>query len=573
MKLFKTMKPLTKFTRRQRIILTALAALTGAVIIIVSCVVANQLLKALASEPASPTAPATAVIRTTEQPQGTPTPVPTLPPTWTPEPTRPVRPIPPYFQTIHCPFERPLGATVECGYLYVAENRAIETSENLNTLRLAVAIYRSRHEEPLADPVVYLHGGPGGGIVENSAYLYEDFISPLLAKRDVILFDQRGSGLSKPTLACPEYSELIKRELRQGYAISDTPAERHIDALVACHERLVRLGIDPAAYTSTNSAADVHDLAVTLGFDQINLYGVSYGTRLALTVMRDTPDIVRSAVLDSAVPVEINIYAEQAYKADYALHKLFAGCAENPDCAAAYPDLEATYDSVVDQLNQNPMDVWGITMENGRTFNASVNGDDFTALIFFSMYAQELVPLVPAMIHSVSLGNRQLLASFMASPLGAEEGITMGSFISINCHEEIFATTPEAINAAYDAYPDMASFARAALFNDVEAHFDLCRAWGAAPFDPREVEPVISDRPSLILAGEYDPATPPDFGRQIDQALLQSYFFEFPGEAHGVGMSDTTCALPIVMAFLDDPTTAPDAACIHTMPTPDFLVP
>jgi pimeloyl-ACP methyl ester carboxylesterase len=558
-------------TRMQRIVLLALAVMTVSVVIILGSIVTSRALYGL-EEPASPLPSVVGSVL----PPATPTlrPAPAL--TWPPRPTVSAVPIPPYYQAAPCPFDVPAGAAVDCGYLTVAEDRAVGIASSsleasTRVIRLAVAIYRSHGDQPSADPVLYLHGGPGGAALYHSPSYYTEFISPFLDERDFIMFDQRGAGLSKPSLDCPEYSNLIQRELREGYTLGDVPDDRYVNALLLCRDRLRRLGVNLAAYTSAANAADVHDLVTTLGHDQINLYGVSYGTRLALTVMRDYPHIVRSVVLDSALPVEISLYAEQAYKADYAFGTLFGGCAGDPACSTAYPNLEAVYYEVVDRLNTEPVEVWGVTRRDGRTFNAMVSGVDFTSLLFFALYSVELVELAPAMIYAVWAGDTRLLTAFMGSPLSAEAGISTGVFVSINCHEEIFTTTPEEIEGAHAVYPEMQDFARAAFFQSVATHFEFCRAWGAAPFNPIDLEPVVSDLPAMILAGEYDPATPPAFGRQVASNLSASHFYEFPGQAHGIGMSNGACALPMVRAFLRRPGEEPDAACIAEIAPPAFI--
>jgi pimeloyl-ACP methyl ester carboxylesterase len=561
------------FTKQQRTILITLTATTFLVIGALGCVVLTQTLRATSS-PAPESEPSSTAVGTPPQvtltPEPTPISEPTLPPTWTPRPTRMVQPPAGHFEEAACPFDEPWDVEVECGHFYVSEDR---DGDPTDTISLAVAVYHSTAAEPAPDPVIYLHGGPGGDAVEGLHYRYEGFIEPILKSRDLIVFDQRGAGLSEPRLSCREYSKLIKRELRQGYVISDQPADRQIEALLTCNRRLVAEGVNPAAYTSAASAADVREMVASFGYDQVNLYGVSYGTRLALTIMRDYPEIVKSVVLDSAVPVEANIYEEQAYKASYAFGKLFGGCAQDPACSRAYPDLEDVYNELVEELNAHPVEVWGITPSNGRTFNATVSGIELSTALFFAMYSREMVPLAPAMLYQVWYGDYRLLTAFMGAPLATEEGISIGAMLSINCHEEIFATTPDRIEAAYAPYPETKAFAKAAFYNDVESHFELCESWGAAPFDPLEAEPVVSDIPTLILAGEYDPATPPDFGFQIDKQLNNSYFFEFPGEAHGVGVVNEDCALPMVLEFINTPAKSPDAGCIAEMGSPDFLVP
>jgi len=556
-------KLLRSFTKKQRVILIGMAVLTCLVITILGGVMVSQMTRQ-ASGPSAPV-PATLVAAT-----ATPAPTSTPPPTWTPTPEVRMLIETPAFEETRCPFDVPLGVDVDCGMVIVREDRGDDDPNDV--IRLAVAVYRSTSDTPQPDPVIFLQGGPGSGAVENIVRAYDTFIAPILAERDFIVFDQRGTGLSQPVLDCPEYSRLVERQLRQGFFLGDEDPAQYTDALLACRDRLTRRGANLAAYTSAASAADVNDIVTVLGYEQVNLYGASYGTRLAQTVMRDFPGIVRSAVLDSALPLEIHIYNEQAAKTDYALSKLFAGCAAHPGCNAAYPNLEKMYYDLVAQLDAEPVSVWGVLASDGRTFNVDVNGVELTSAVFFAMYATDLIPMAPQMIDDVRLGDYTWLRIFLAAPMNLSDGLSLGMMLSVNCHEEIFATMPEEINAANDAYPNTAAFGRSALFGSAEEHYALCETWGAAPFDPREAAPVTSSIPALILVGEYDPATPPSFGLQVAENLPNSYFFEFPGRGHASSIGVRACPFEMVLAFLADPTIEPDSACIADMTGPDFFV-
>lgn len=553
-------------TRTQLLILAALALADVLIIALMGGVILVQTLRA----PGTPQqVVVVAGVTATPPPTRTRPPTRTPPPTWTPRVTPTTEPGLPVFEETTCFFSEPNGVEVTCGHLNVPEDR---TGLLTDTIELAVAVYHSVHPDPAPDPVVFLQGGPGSGAIDIMPHVYPTFVLPLLRERDVIVFDQRGTGLSQPSLDCPEYSQALQRELRQGYFFESEggSTDRYVDALLQCRDRLTGSGVNLAAYTSAASAADIHDLTEALGYEQVNLYGVSYGTRLAQTVMRDYPEIVRSAVLDAALPLEVHIYNEQAAKTDYVLNKLFEGCAADADCRATYPNLEQVYNDVVAQLNAEPVEVWGITMNNGRTFHATIDGVEMTSAIFFAMYVTDYIPYTPQMIFDVRDGRYDLLRSFLSAPLYFEDSIHMGMMLSVNCHEEVFATTPEELDADLARFPGTEAFARAVLFGSAERHFEFCRAWGAAPFDPVEVEPVVSDIPALVLVGEYDPATPPDFGRQVAANLNNSYFFEFPGLGHGCAVDGPGCPLDIALAFLDDPYSAPDSTCIQEMDGPDF---
>ncbi len=508
-------------------------------------------------------------------PAGTPaggvaaaTPVPTAPPTWTPDPT----PTPLGMERLntfvpgHCPFRVPRSVHIECGTLILPENRA---DLSAGFVHLAVAIYHSYSESPAPDPIVYLNGGPGGDSVESMINLYESFIDPLLEERDVIVFDQRGTGLSRPNLDCPEYEAVTKKDLEELFS-PDEKAEEYPRAMRRCRDRLTALGIDLAAYTSAANAADVRDLIRVLGYEQANLYGASYGTRLALTVMRDHPEVVRSAVLDAVEPIEVPMYNGHAASVDRLLGKIFDGCAADPACRSAYPDLEGSYYGLIERLRSSPVEVW--TRSPGdKMYRIQMTDYVFTAGIFFGSYSTDVLPYIPQIIDDTYNGNYDLLSWLLGFGLRMEKGISTGMMLSVNCHEETFATTPEQLAADYAAYPHVAYFSNASIYGAPETLFTICREWGAAPFDPREGEGVASDVPTLVLVGGYDPITPPYYALQAADRLDRSYFYEFPGQGHVVGMGDHPCPAGIVRDFIRDPHAPPSAGCIDAMPAPAFL--
>jgi Predicted hydrolases or acyltransferases (alpha/beta hydrolase superfamily) len=284
---------------------------------------------------------------------------------WGPETTLPE------FEWAECLFEIPEGRNVECGYLTVPEDRS---QSDGSTIRLYVAIFRSPNENPAPDPVIYLAGGPGGNALEGIAYSFNDNFAPFLADRDVIVFDQRGTGYSEPSLAAPELINLTYETLDQDL----TPKEYNelsLEALSDCHDRLVAEGINLGAYNSAENAADLNDLRIALGYEEWNLFGVSYGTRLALTAMRDYPEGIRSVILDSSCPLEVDLYYEGPTNANRAFRVFFDECASDLACSEAYPDLESVFYGVVDQLNSSPV-IFPVTHPlSGETYDMLVDGD------------------------------------------------------------------------------------------------------------------------------------------------------------------------------------------------------
>ena len=490
-------------------------------------------------------------------PAQTPTPTPTLTPTPAPE-----------FESAECQFEVPPGQTVECGYLTVPEDRS--QPDGL-TMRLHVAIFRSHSDNPSSDPVVYLAGGPGENALKAASFVFNKRFAPFLANRDLIVFDQRGTGYSEPALDCPEFTDLAYETLDQDLSPEESAA-LGTEAICSCHDRLVSEGVNLAAYNSAESAADLNDLRLALGYEEWNLLGISYGTRLALTAMRDFPEGIRSVILDSTYPLQVSLYAGAPANFDRALTVFFNGCAADPACNEAYPELETVFYELVDQLNASPVTFPVTQPLSGETYDLLMNGDGLIGFMFQSLYLTELIPLLPKIFFDIRDGNYDTLALLEGSFLVNIEFVSMGMQYSVQCGEEVhFSTSGEFADAA-EAYPETRNLFHSSS-NLGEPIFTICEIWGASEADPIENEPVSSDIPTLVLVGEYDPIISPAWGELAAETLDNSFYCEFPGVGHGASITGGECPLSIALAFLDNPTTEPDGSCVAEMSGPDFFVP
>jgi pimeloyl-ACP methyl ester carboxylesterase len=321
----------------------------------------------------------------------------------------------------------------------------------------------------------------------------------------------------------------------------------------------VEEGVNLAAYTSASNAADVNDLRLALGYSEWNLSGVSYGTRLALTVLRDFPGGVRRVILDSVYPPQVDLYAEKARDAERAFNLLFDLCAADSECNAAYPELKTFFYDTVAQLDAEPITLTLIDSRTGDRYDVVLNGDCLVNILFAILYATEAIPSLPRTIYELHDGKVNMLQRMVQRGIFGD--YSEGMSLSISCGEEASFSSPQTIATA-----DAAVLPRIAKTFEAQSYSDLalCTFWGAKPAADIENQPVISDIPTLILAGNNDPITPPAWGKLAAETLSRSYFFEFQGVGHGVlyGTIWDGCSQDMLRAFLTDPSLAPDSACL-----------
>ena len=459
------------------------------------------------------------------------------------------------FEPARCDFAVPQGYAPECGYLSVPQDRA---RPEAGRVRLHVAVFRSRAADPAPDPLVYLSGGPGSSALDSAAYLFSYGMGAALERRDLVLFDQRGTGRSQPRLDCPEARELEALLLAREIPVEEE-TRAAVEAFGRCRARLEAEGVDLAAYHSAASAADLEDLRKTLGYPQLNLYAVSYGTRLALTLMRDFPHAVRSAVLDSAYPPQVHLYTALAPNAQRAFDVFFGLCASDPGCSAAYPDLEAVFYNLVEALNASPLPVTFTAY--GEEHRARLDGGLLVDVLFTGLYNPQVAAAMPAMIYALNRGETRRLQPRLALYLDSSSALGMN--MAVQCNEETpFSPPQEAYTLARDTHPALSAF----FPDSVQPLFAVCQDWGLEA-RAGENDPVTAETPALVLAGEFDPITPPEWGRLAAAGLAQAAFFEFPAHGHWVTRS-SECALALALAFWEAPTLPPDPTCTLT---PDRL--
>lgn len=449
---------------------------------------------------------------------------------------------------------------VSCGYVSVPERHANPDGPKI---QLAVMIIRATAPDAQPDPLFLLQGGPGGSTIDTYAEILLT-TRPLLNNRDIVLFDQRGTLNSQPSLICTEYDELLLETIEL-----DLSDEEYFGmekaASLSCRQRLTDQGIDIGAYNSLENAADIQAIRQALNYEQINLYGVSYGTLLALHTMRFYPQNLRSVILDAVVPPQTNFILEVPQTAQRAFTQLFTACEQNPECSKSYPNLETRFYQLIESLNQSPALVPLTDPDSGITYQAVIDGDTFLDGIFQLLYIGDLIPAIPKTIVDAEDGRFDFFARIL-SILVFDRTYSYGMYYSVLCSEDV-DFLPEDIDLG-GVHPQLAE----AQKDGPTQFLQTCEIWDVNELEPVMDEPVQSQLPVLILSGEFDPITPPAFGRAVAERLPNSFVVEFPTGGHGAAL-DGDCQDQIIRSFLDQPEQSPDSSCVEPVETLEFFTP
>jgi pimeloyl-ACP methyl ester carboxylesterase len=465
------------------------------------------------------------------------------------------RPAPaaPRFAPAPCPIEVAPDERIDCGVLLVPENRGKPGSR---TIRLPVVIFRSRSAHPAPDPLLFLAGGPGATAV---ARRRSGKGLPFLDERDFIVLEQRGTRHAEPALECPGINALTA-EIAAGRLHGDAARAAFVDAAAVCRKALVASGADLDGYTSAASADDVEDLRRALGYEKWNLFGISYGTRLALTVLRRHPAGVRSAVLDSVLPPEASFDEGASQNLLRALGVVFDGCAVDRECSIAIPDLRERFARLVAAADRKPLALALPQAPKGGP-PVVVRGAQVVDAIYAALHDPAAIPHIPRIVSAAAAGRTDELAPLVEGNQGPSR-LSWGMRLSVWCAEEMPFERPERIAAQLSPALGLGGI------DETTTSPEVCRAWGVAPAPAIENEPVKSDVPTLVFAGELDPDTPPDWGRRLLVSMPNARYVELRGLSHGAGSSP--CGTQISRAFLADPLAPLDAGCSFRLRGADF---
>lgn len=444
--------------------------------------------------------------------------------------------------TVPCRFIVPKsveGGPFHCGDLPVPENRAKPGSRMIT---LHAIVFTGKQG---GVPTIVLQGGPGGsseeevmGLSIGAPQLVARY-QPFLDQGDVVFFDQRGVGRSIPRLTCvPEADSGVR------------------DPAKVCFARHVAAGVDFAGYDSPSSADDVHDLRVSLGAEQTNLYGISYGSRLALEVMRRHPDEIRASAIDGVLPPPIKIFTETMPNLDATVTKIIGTCAADARCNAAYPDLEGALMRLKAKLDATPF----------TSANGNFDWTAFVGIVFDTLYSQGAAGQLPFFITKLNAQTQALWAAdqnamatksaadskaqmdaLAAMPLGKEvfdrlkgkegplhqeiiDDLSFAMYAAVSCADSgQYETLADALAALGKVRADFRAFGEA----EARSAFAGCNDLPAIAPPSKVTDAVTSSIPTLVIGGGYDPITPSSNAMLAASTLSGSQLVVVPGGAHG----------------------------------------
>jgi pimeloyl-ACP methyl ester carboxylesterase len=440
---------------------------------------------------------------------------------------------------------------VLCGSMPVWENRTTKSGRKID---LYMVVLPAQSPNPAPDPVFYLSGGPGYGSAGGAAGMAE-FLAEIRKQRDIVLVDQRGIGKSHP-LHCdlPGGANDLQSYMRTLFPM---------ETLRACEPKLAAEA-DLTQYTTQIAMDDLDDVRAWLGYQRINVFGGSYGTRAAQAYMRQHPDRVRSALLMGVMIMDGRMPFYHARKAQESIDKLFDDCAAEESCRTAFPDPRGDLKKVVARLAQGPVKQTIKDPKTGKPVPLSIPAGAFTTTLRAMQYSPFLAVRIPLYVHLAAQGDYGPMM-LMTVLDRTDPDWNIGAYLSITCAEDVARIDPKEVAAMVaDTYQGD---------DRIRDQVEACSFWPRARVPEGFFKPLESIAPTLILTGWLDPATPPEWAAEVSRHLPNSLNVVIRDAAHGSGgLAHGECYPKLISDFIANGTPfGLDTSCIKDMKRPPFL--
>ena len=450
------------------------------------------------------------------------------------------------------------GQTVDCGLTHPRLSRVVNARCHdfrvpLNyeqpggkKIDLHVAVIPASGNAPMPDPLFFFAGGPGQSAVDSAVLMWPVF-RKLIAHRDIVLIDQRGTGQSTP-LTCP------RDEARLELGADD---EQLRQEMARCLEKQT---VDVRWFTSRQAVQDVDFVRRRLGYEQINVMGVSYGTRMAQLVLREYPDRVRSIVIDGVLPPQVILGPEFADNLAASLQKLFMYCAGDSSCAGAFAGLEEDWARYLRQPLDDKRAFHLAHPRTGKMLDLEVSRQGADVAVRLLSYASETRALLPLLIHQAAQGEWDgLVSQALRVADGLEKEMALGMHNSVVCSEDV---------PYYGAADSSDNRVLGRMMHQLRV---ICSQWPRGESYADIHRPMKSDVPALLLSGELDPVTPIGYGEMALKQFSHGSHLVVPGQGHNV--SPRGCVPELIEDFLDRLALDQEkAACVQDTPRLPFFI-
>ena len=448
------------------------------------------------------------------------------------------------------PCDLPNIKAARCGKYEVFEDREARRGRKI---ALNVLVLPALTDKPSAAPVFFLAGGPGQGAAQIAKGAGPDFMQEIRRTRDVVFVDQRGTGESN-NLNCDLYGD--------GSSLQPYFDELFPPAKVReCRQRLEKIS-NPALYTTSIAVDDLDEVRRALGYEKINLWGGSYGTTAALAYLRHYPQQVRSVVLEGVAPLDSKLPLPFARGAQQALDRLIQDCAADETCHKAFPDFRAEFAAVMAKLDKGPVSFEMTNPVTKKSERVHMSRGVFGERLRLLLYSPDLSSLVPLLIHEAYKNNFApfaSLAQYMTRLIAGQ--VAQGMYFSVTCPEDALLITEQEV--ARDTANTFIGDYR------VRVHLKACEQWprGRVPADFTSV--LKSDVPVLMLSGDVDPATPPQYGEALARHLSNGRRVVIPNTPHSYGGK---CVNGIIEEFISKGSARDlDVSCVNQTRRPPFM--
>jgi pimeloyl-ACP methyl ester carboxylesterase len=389
-----------------------------------------------------------------------------------------------------------------CGKYPVFEDRAAKAGR---MIPLNIVVLPAITAQPKPDPVFFLSGGPGQGAAQAAAAREDPLMRELRRERDLIFIDLRGTGDSN-RLQCGGTSD---RTSVQNYFSELFPLE----TIHACR-RVLEEKADVRFYTTPIAMDDFEEVRAALGYDRINLYGVSYGTQAALQYLRLYSARVRSAALAGVTTPAAKLPLHFAKGAQQAMATLIDDCAADQVCATQFPNLKGNFAAALATFDKGPVSFELIHPTTKTAQRVSLSRGVFVERLRLLLYDHSTARLIPLLIHQAATGNWTAFAKIALAPGVVGSGVALGVYLSVTCSESVPLISEHEI-----VRETQATFLGE---HRTRRHQQACSGWPQGEVLPEYYQPAKSEVPMLMLSGEIDPATPPEYGKAASRFLLNS---------------------------------------------------